>query len=326
MTTVQVSSKQKTQRYSGGIRDFVNDWMILVLFIVLFVVCSVAIPNFFDASNLMNIGRQISFLAIAALGEFFVILTANMDMSLGQVVSLNSVLLAGFVAINGLPLWAALILVLLVAVGVGVINGLLSVQGKVPSFIATLVTGNIMMGITYLYSRGIPISGLPSGLNWLGMGYLFAIPVPIYLLVIITLLCWLFTTKTELGRSFYAVGGNKDAARLSGINVNFIGVLAFVLSSVLATISAIGLTAKTMAGTATLGADMLFDVMTVVVLGGTSLYGGRGNVIKIVIAAILIGVISNAMVLLGINTYLQWIVKGAILLTVVLIDVNSKGK
>ena len=247
-------------------------------------------------------------------------------MSLGQVVSLNSVLLAGFVAINGLPLWAALILVLLVAVGVGVINGLLSVQGKVPSFIATLVTGNIMMGITYLYSRGIPISGLPSGLNWLGMGYLFAIPVPIYLLVIITLLCWLFTTKTELGRSFYAVGGNKDAARLSGINVNFIGVLAFVLSSVLATISAIGLTAKTMAGTATLGADMLFDVMTVVVLGGTSLYGGRGNVIKIVIAAILIGVISNAMVLLGINTYLQWIVKGAILLTVVLIDVNSKGK
>lgn len=323
MATLTVN-QTRTKRYTRGSLDFIKEWMILALLLLMFVVFSLLIPKFGDLGNLMNIGRQISFLAIAALGQFFVILTANMDMSIGSTISLVSVLLAGFVAFNGFSIWLALLLVFAVAILVGTVNGLLSIQGKVPSFIATLVTMNVLMGITYLYSRGIPISGLPAGLNWLGMGYLFSIPVPIYLLVIITLICWIFTTKTELGRSFYAVGGNKDAARLSGINVNFIGVLAFVLSAVLATVSSIGLTAKTMAGTASLGEAMLFDVMTVVVLGGTSLYGGRGNVIKVVLAAVLIGVISNAMVLLGINTYLQWIVKGAILITVVLIDVNSK--
>lgn len=322
--TITQTMEAKTVRYSDGLLDRAKDWMILVLLIVLFVICSVTIHNFFEIGNLMNIGRQISFLAIAALGQFFVILTGNMDMSIGSIISLISVLLAGFVSQLGLPILVVMVMLIGVAVLIGTVNGLLSVQGKVPSFIATLVTMNILMGITYLYSKGIPISGLPSQLNWLGMGYLFSIPVPIYILLIVTIACWVFTSKTEMGRSFYAVGGNREAARLSGINVNFIGVLAFVLSALLCTVSAIGLTAKTMAGTATLGDGMLFDVMTVVVLGGTSLYGGRGSVIKVVLAALLIGVISNAMVLLGINTYMQWIVKGAILIAVVLIDVNSK--
>lgn len=321
--TTKVGSKPKLGRYAGGVVQFAREWMILALLVLLFIVFSLFIPKFADIGNVMNIGRQISFLAIASLGQFYVILTANLDMSIGSIISLISVFLAGFVSRAGMNIWLALILVFAIAVVIGITNGLLSVQGRVPSFIATLVTMNVLMGITYLYSRGIPISGLPAGLNWLGMGYLFSVPVPIYFLALITLISWVFTMKTELGRSFYAVGGNKEAARLSGINVNFIGVLAFVLSAVFSAIASIGLTAKTMAGTAGLGDAMLFDVMTVVVVGGTSLYGGRGNVLKVVLAAILIGMISNGMVLLGINTYMQWIVKGAILISVVLVDVNS---
>lgn len=314
----------KAKRYTGGLGSFAKDWMILFLLLGLFVICSIFIDRFFEIGNLMNIARQISFLAIVALGEFFVILIAQMDMSIGWIIGLTSVLLAGVVSRNGWPLWAALILVFGVAIVIGVINGLLSIVGRVPSFIATLVTMNVLMGLSYLYSRGIPISGLPSSLNFLGMGYLFGIPIPVYLMVIVAAACWVFTTQTELGRSFYAVGGNPEAARLSGINVRKIGILAFVISAVLSTLGSVGLTSKTMAGTATLGDAMLFDVMTVVVLGGTSLYGGKGNVIGVVLAALLVGVISNAMVLMGVNTYFQWIVKGAILITVVLIDVNSR--
>lgn len=318
------SFSAKSNRFSGGIRGFMNEWMILVLFIALFAICAVSIDRFLELGNLMNIARQVSFLTIAALGQFFVILIAHMDLSVGSSIGLMSTLLAGLVAFSGLPAWLAIILVLVAAAVIGLVNGSVVVYGKVPAFIATLVMMNVLMGLAYIYSRGLPISGLPQWINFLGMGYLFNVPVPVYLMLVVAICCYVFTQHTELGRSFYAVGGNQDAARLSGINVKFVGMLAFVLCAVLSAIAAIGLTARTMSGSASLGDAMLFDIITVVVLGGTSLFGGKGNVIGVVIAALLTGVITNAMVLLGIDTYYQWIVKGAILITVVLIDVNSK--
>lgn len=324
MTTATATYEQKARRYSGGLRSFMNEWMILFLFAALFLVCAVFIDRFLELGNLMNIARQVSFLTIVALGQFFVILIGHMDLSIGSSIGLTSVLLAGLVAKSGLPVGVALLVVFAVAILIGLINGTLVVYGKVPAFIATLVMMNVLMGVAYIYSRGLPISGLPPWMNYLGMGYLFNIPVPVYLMVVVAVLCYVFTMHTQLGRSFFAVGGNADASRLSGINVKFIGMLAFVLCSLLATIGSIGLTARTMSGSASLGESMLFDVITVVVLGGTSLFGGKGNVIGVVIAALLTGVITNAMVLMGIDTYFQWIVKGAILITVVLIDVNSK--
>ncbi|AQP48216.1 hypothetical protein BW730_12590 [Tessaracoccus aquimaris] len=324
MSTATATYADKSRRYTGGLRSFMNEWMILFLFAALFVLCAVFIDRFLELGNLMNIARQVSFLTIVALGQFFVILIAHMDLSIGSSIGLTSVLLAGLVAKSGLPVGLAILVVFAAAVLIGLINGALVVYGRVPAFIATLVMMNVLMGVAYIYSRGLPISGLPGWMNYLGMGYLFNVPVPVYLMVIVAALCYIFTTHTQLGRSFYAVGGNPDASRLSGINVKFIGMLAFVLCSLLATLGSIGLTARTMSGAASLGESMLFDVITVVVLGGTSLFGGKGNVIGVVIAALLTGVITNAMVLMGIDTYFQWIVKGAILITVVLIDVNSK--
>lgn len=324
MSTTTATLSEKSRRYSGGLQGFMNEWMILVLFGALFVICALTIDRFLELGNLMNIARQVSFLTIVALGQFFVILIGHMDLSIGSSIGLTSVLLAGLVANSGWPVWLAILAVFAVAITIGLVNGMLAIYGRVPAFIATLVTMNVLMGLAYIYSRGLPISGLPSWLNYLGMGYLFSIPVPVYLMVIVAMACYVFTMHTELGRSFFAVGGNPDASRLSGINVRMIGVLAFVLCSVLATVGSIGLTARTMSGAASLGDSMLFDVITVVVLGGTSLFGGKGNVIGVVIAALLTGVITNAMVLIGVDTYFQWIVKGVILITVVLIDVNSK--
>ncbi len=314
----------KARRYGGGAAAFVKEWMILFLFIGMFVICSVTINNFFSTDNVMNILRQVSWLAIVALGEFFVILTGQMDMSIGSIIGMVSCFFAGFVANSGMSVPLALVLVFGLAIAFGIINGVLTVIGKMPSFIATLVTMNVIKGIDFIYSKGVPISGLPQEFNELGMGYVGVVPIPVIIMVAVGVVLYFFTMHTPLGRSFFAVGGNPEASKLSGLNVKFVGILAFVLSAVLCAVGAIGMTSKTMSGIATIGDNMLFDVMTVVVLGGTALTGGRGKVIGVMLAALFLGVISNAMVLLGIDSYWQWIVKGIILVTVVLIDSNAK--
>jgi ribose transport system permease protein len=315
--------KIKSKRYSEGSKSFVQDWMILILFAVLVVIFSVASSTFRTTSNIMNVLRQASFISIIALGEFFVIVTGQMDMSISSTIGLVSIFFAGFTVTMGMPIWLAIVLVMLMAVAVGLVNGVLVVYGKMPSFIGTLVTMNIIKGFYYIYSGGLPISGLPESFNFLGAGYVGVVPFPVILMVIIALLLYVITAHTSLGRSFFAVGGNIEAANLSGINVKFVGIIAFVLCAVLTAIGALGLTSKTLTGNVNLGESLLFDVMTIVVLGGTSLLGGRGRVFGVVIGALFLQVISNMMVLEGINTYLQWVVKGAILLAVVLVDANS---
>lgn len=316
--------KTKSKRYSESGESFLKDWMILILFVVLVVIFSVSSSTFRTMNNIMNVLRQASFIAIIAMGEFFVILIGNMDMSLSSIIGMVSIFFAGFAVTMGLPLWVAVILVMVMAAIVGVINGVLVVYGKVNSFIATLITMNIIKGLYYIYSGGLPISGLPESFNYFGAGYVGVVPFPVILMVVVALLLYVITQHTSLGRSFYAVGGNMEASKLSGINVKFVIILAFVLCSVLTAIGALGITAKTLSGNVTLGENLLFDVMTIVVLGGTSLTGGRGRIYGVVIGALFLQVISNMMVLMSISTFWQWVVKGIILLSVVLIDANTK--
>ena len=322
--STEVKRLGSTDYLKSRLRAFVSEWMILFLFLALFILCSLFIRNFFELGNLMNIARQVSFLTIAALGQFFVILIAHMDLSVGSSIGLSSALLAGLVSFQHLPFGLSLFIVILVSVIIGLINGAVVIYGRVPAFIATLVMMNVLTGISFLYSKGLPISGLPKWFSYFGMGYFLGIPVPVYMMVICAAFCYVLTTRTALGRNFYAVGGNFEAAKLSGVNVVMVGMVAFVLCSIFTLIASLGLTSRTMSGSATLGDAMLFDIITVVVLGGTSLFGGRGNILGVVIAALLIGIITNAMVLLGINTYFQWIIKGLILIAVVLADVNAK--
>jgi len=315
---------EKAKRYNGGWKLFLKEWVILILLLALVLVCSLFLERFRTTNNIMNILRQASFTAIIAMGEFFVILTGQMDMSISSTIGMISIFFAGFVVKMGLPIWLALFLVLIIAVIIGIINGVLVVYGKMPSFIATLVVMNVVRGINYLYSKGLPISGLPEGFNFMGSGYVGIVPFPVILMFIVAIILYILTAHTSTGRSFFAVGGNMEASKLSGINVQYIGILAFVFCAVLTGVGALGLTAKTLAGNVTLGDELLFDVMTIVVLGGTSLTGGRGRIFGVVIGALFLQVIGNAMVLLGINTYWQWVVKGAILIVVVLIDSNTK--
>lgn len=316
--------KEKSQKYSGGVKAFLDNWMIVILFVVLFALCCIFSPNFRTTTNIMNILRQASFIAIIAMGEFFVILIGEMDMSVSSIIGTVSIFFAGFVVKNGMPIGVATLVVLAMCIVIGIINGVLVVYGKMPSFIATLVVMNVLKGFNYIYSGALPISGLPNGFNYMAAGYVGFIPFAVILMIIVAIILTIFTQHTPLGRSFFAVGGNKEASKLSGINVNFVAVLAFVLCAVLTMVGALGLTSKTLSGNVTLGDNLLFDVMTIVVLGGTSLTGGRGRIVGVVIGALFMQVITNIMVLLSINTYWQWVVKGIILVIVVLIDSNSK--
>ena len=287
----------KSKKYSGGFKSFLSDWMILFLFVVLLALCCLK-PEFRTTTNIMNILRQASFVAIIAMGEFFVILIGEMDMSISSIIGMVSIFFAGFCVQNNLPMGVAFLLVLLMSIVIGIINGALVVYGKMPSFIATLVTMNMLKGINYIYSDGLPISGLPDNFGQLALGKLGIVPFAVILMFAVGLLLYVFTAH--------------------------ISILAFVLSGALSTVGALGLTSKTQSGNVTLGDNLLFDVMTICVLGGTSLTGGRGRVFGIIIGALFLQTITNIMVLLGINTYWQWVVKGIILVVVVLIDSNSK--
>lgn len=316
--------KTKSLKYSGGAKAFFSDWMIAILFVVLVALCCIFSSSFRTTANIMNILRQASFIAIIAMGEFFVILIGEMDMSISSTIGTVSIFFAGLVVKNNVPLVPAMLIVTLMAAAIGVVNGLLVVYGKMPSFIATLVVMNVLKGLNYIYSGALPISGLPNSFNYLGAGYVGFVPFAVILMILVAVLLTVFTQHTALGRSFFAVGGNKEASKLSGLNTNMVGILSFVICAVLTTIGALGLTSKTLSGNVTLGDNLLFDVMTIVVLGGTSLTGGRGRIIGVVIGALFLQVITNIMVLLSINTYWQWVVKGIILVVVVLIDSNSK--
>jgi len=313
----------KSKKYTGGFKALLNDWMILFLFIALFALCCLN-ENFRTTTNIMNVFRQASFVAIIAMGEFFVILIGEMDMSISSTIGMVSILFAGFTVKMGYPIWLSFLIVIGVSAIIGIINGCLVVYGKMPSFIATLVVMNMLKGINYIYSDGLPISGLPDSFGQLALGKIGVIPFAVILMIAVAVILYVFTSHTSIGRSFFAVGGNKEAAKLSGINVNKIAIFAFVMCGILTAVGALGLTSKTQSGNVTLGDSLLFDVMTICVLGGTSLTGGRGRVVGIVIGALFLQVITNIMVLMGINTYWQWVVKGIILVTVVLIDSYSK--
>ncbi len=319
-----VEFKAKSKRYSGGWKSFFNEWMILILFVILVAICFVASEKFRTTTNIMNILRQASFISIIAMGEFFVILIAQMDMSITSIIGMTSIFFAAFVVNMGLPIWLALFIVFAMAIAVGLVNGVLTIYGKMPSFIATLVVMNVVKGLYYIFSKGLPISGIPASFNFLGAGYVWIIPIPVILMLAVAVILHMMTRYTAFGRSFFAVGGNREASKLSGINIKFIGIAAFVFSAVLSCVGALGMTSKTLSGNVNIGEYLLFDVMTIVVLGGTSLAGGRGKVFGVVIGALFLQVISNIMVLMSINTYWQWVVKGIILVSVVLIDSRSR--
>jgi ribose transport system permease protein len=295
----------------------------LVGLIVLIVAVSIASPDFLDVGNLLNVLRQTSINAVIAMGMTFVILTAGIDLSVGAVLALCGAFAASLIA-SGTGLLIAMLIVLLAGLALGAVSGLIITYGAVQPFIATLVSMTVLRGAVLVFSNGTPIdasSGAASNaFGNLGAGYLFGIPIPVIAAAIVFAACWVALTQIRFGRYVYAIGGNENVTRLSGVNVTLVKIVVYAVSGLLSALAGIILTARLQSAQPTAGVGYELDAIAAVVVGGTSLAGGIGSMTGTLIGALIIGILNNALNLMDVSAYYQMIAKGAVILLAVLVD------
>lgn len=292
---------------------------IFVGFLIIIVALSILSPFFLRPRNILNIIRQTSIHGIMAVGMTFVILTAGIDLSVGSILAFTGILSARFEH-AGWPVFLIMVVALFIGACLGLLNGVVITKGKVTPFVVTLGMMSIVRGLALIYSKGYPISGFGSSFRFIGAGYVFGIPIPIIIFIITVIIAYIVLEQTRLGRYIYAIGGNEETVKLSGINADLYKTIAYVLSGLAAALGAVVLTARLNAGEPIAGTGYELDVIASVVIGGTSLMGGRGSVWGTLIGALLIGTINNGMNLLGISSYYQLVVKGTIIIVAVLMD------
>ncbi|UXT20646.1 ribose ABC transporter permease [Agrobacterium tumefaciens] len=287
--------------------------------IVVSILMGLASDNFFSVNNIMNVLRQVSVVGILAVGMTFVILTGGIDLSVGAVMALVGTLSAGLMVNSGLPASVALPAGLFIGLGIGIFNGALVAWGKMPAIIVTLATMGMARGLGLIYSGGYPVSGIPSWISWFGVGRVGVVPVPVIIMVAIYAIAWVLLQRTAFGRHVYALGGNELAARLSGVKTQRVKLAVYGISGVTAALAALILTGRLMSGQPNAGVGFELDAIAAVVLGGTAIAGGRGLILGTLIGAVLLGILNNGLNLMGINPYLQDVIKGGIILLAIYI-------
>ncbi len=299
---------------------------IVISFVLLFVVLSVASPNFLSTNNLINVLRQVSINGVLAVGMTFVILTAGIDLSIGSILALAGAASASLVTGPDAHNPAiALVAGLVAGCFCGAINGLLIARFRVPAFVTTLGMLSVARGATLLYSGGRPIPNLSIGFRWLGQGSIVGIPVPVIIFAIVFAIAAVVLRHTIYGRRIYAVGGNPRSAKTSGINVRAITFSVYVIMGALAGLAGVMLTARTTSALPQAGIGYELDAIAAVVIGGTSLTGGVGRIGYTLVGVLIIGMISNGLDLMGVSSYYQQIIKGSIIVLAVLIDRTRMG-
>jgi ribose/xylose/arabinose/galactoside ABC-type transport system permease subunit len=304
---------------SMSVSDILKAYGILIAFILVLILMSVASPAFMTWINIRNVIRQSSIIGVMAVGVTFVILTGGIDLSVGSILSVAGMFAAGTLQGTGSTILAILV-GLGVGIGCGLFNGFLVTMGKITPFVVTLGMMSIARGITLIYSNGYPISGFDPAFRFIGGGSILGLPFPIIVFLLSVVTAWFVLRYTRLGRYTYAIGGNEETVTLSGINVKFYKTMVYVISGATAGISSLLLTSRLNSASPTAGLTYELDVIASVVIGGTSLNGGRGSVWGTLIGALLIAIINNGMNLLGISPYFQQLVKGIIIISAVLID------
>ena len=299
-----------------------REYGIFITLALLLVACSIASPVFLSESNMMNILRQVSINGILAVGMTFVMIGGGFDLSVGSTLSFAGVVVIGLQDL--VPVWAAV----LIALGVGIAAGLLNrtimaiINGdNGDAFMITFGTQSFLAAMALLYTGGVTLRGSSSsGFNAIGKGFVGPLSMPVFIFIVIAVVAQFVLAKTRFGRSVYALGGNYEASRLSGINVKFIKAATYVIAGVGAAIAAMVINARTMGGSPIQGVGYEFDAITAVIIGGTSLTGGEGSVLKTVVGVLILGIISNIMNLMGFSVHDQYIVKGIIVVVAVLVD------
>ncbi|KAA0114677.1 ABC transporter permease [Mycolicibacterium sp. P9-22] len=298
---------------------------IVVALVLVCIAMSILSDSFLTDRNIMNILSQSAVVGIAAVGATFIIITGGIDLSVGSNVALSGMVAASLV-LAGVPALLGLVICIAMAVAIGMFNGLsIAWLGLVP-FIVTLATLGMGRGLTLQLSEGQSVYGLPSGLTWLGGGTIGGIPVPLFLMLLVFVAGHLVLTRTTLGHKIFAVGGNRQAARLSGIRDKHILFSVYAIAGLCAGVAALILVGRIGAATPTAGVGLELQVIAAVVIGGTSLFGGKGSMIGTLIGVLLIGVINNGLTLLDVSPFWVQFIQGALIFVAVLLDAFNQRR
>ena len=318
-----MNSKETVSTRSLTKRQIVDEifvkWGIYIALLLLVIFMALIAPNFFSVKNGLNIAQAVSINAVIASGMTVVILTAGIDLSVGSIVAASGV--ATVLLLNGgVPTAIAALVAILVGALIGLINGAIIAYLALPAFIVTLGALTYTRGVAYSMHGGpVQIAG-ESGIESIGNGSIGGIPMPVFIMIFVYWFFWFLLERTKFGRHVYAVGGNPQAARLSGIDVKKVLMSVYVISGVTAGLAGLMFASRVRSGQVTAGVGYELDAITAVILGGTSLFGGRGRIFGTLIGALLIGVLSNGLVLLGVPIYTQLMIKGGVIILAVAID------
>ena len=318
-----MSTKYETRQVLNQIKSQAI-WVVLVALVIVF---TIANPRFISPNNLLTLLRQVSMYGIASIGMTFVILLGDIDLSTGTIISFVNIICAYMMVNMGLHPVIAILVSLVAATLIGVLNGFMVSTVGIPAIIATYATQTAFYGPALIICGGMPISGFSKGFAVIGQGYVGIVPIPVIIMAICFAIGSFILNKTYFGRYFYAVGGNVEAAKLSGIRVSRIKYLVFAISGFFAGLAGIVMLSRTASGNASSGADGFeFEVITCVVLGGVSVTGGVGRMSGVVAGTFIIGALKNGMVLMNVNSYVQKIVMGVVLALAVGFDCIQNKK
>jgi ribose transport system permease protein len=322
-TTKSSAEARDSRAFAAGLSTLfrANEMVLFLVVVGLLLIGFVINPRFLTLDNVKIMSRDSAILAIAAIGVAFPILTGGIDLSIGSVAGLGGVLVALFIQSWGLPIWLSLALTLGIAVIIGLIHGLFVTKLRMHGFLITLVTLGVARGLCLVVTNAFPITGLPAEFNAIGQGTaLNLIPIPVLICAGLALAMYYLLRFSYIGRQIYAVGGNMEAARLSGIAVDRRVILCYIISAVCAALVGIIQTARLTMGHPSTGVGYELLAITGCILGGLSLMGGQGSLIGVVIGALLIGILQNEMIILNINPYWHTIVISLVLLLAITVD------
>ena len=302
--------------------DFATWWDrvgILAVLAILTAFMAFAAPNFATVDNLLNIARAISINAIIAAGMTFVILTAGIDLSVGSIVAVSGVT-SVLAAVAGMPAVVAVLVGILAGAFAGLINGALSAYLSLAPFIVTLGLMTFLRGLAYTMTEGQPIVDSALPFRDLGNGYIAGIPVPVVVMLVVYLISWFVLQRTKFGRHIYAVGGNPEAARLAGVRVKWILTSVYVIAGALAGLAGVIFAARVVSAQPTAGTGYELDAIAAVVLGGTSLAGGKGRIVGTLVGSVILGVLTTGLILMNVQFFTQLLIKGLVIILAVAID------
>jgi ribose/xylose/arabinose/galactoside ABC-type transport system permease subunit len=291
--------------------------MALVILVFIF---TLATPVFMTPNNLLNITRQISVISLIAIAMTMVIITGGIDLSVGSVIAMAGIITASCIKEMQLPNIVGIIMGVLVGVSTGMVNGLLIAYLNMPAFITTMGTMTVLRGLGYMYTQAYPIYDLPRQFKVLGQGYVGMVPIPTIIFIIAAIMVYILLRKTVFGRHIYAIGGNPEASKLAGIDVRAVSLVVYILSGLICGIAAVMQTARIGAGLPTIGEGFELDAIAAAVIGGTAMSGGSGTILGTIIGSILLGVLSNGLSLLDVDSYIMKVISGLVVILAVLID------